>query len=80
MALVGLLAYNVFVFGDDALSGSNQFVLLLGATVAALVGIKNKVSVDDMFDEVANNLKSTSGAILILLIGFWAAARRSAPA
>ena len=68
VALVGLLAYNVFVFGDDALSGSNQFVLLLGATVAALVGIKNKVSVDDMFDEVANNLKSTSGAILILLM------------
>ncbi|MEC8884670.1 MAG: sodium:proton antiporter, partial [Bacteroidota bacterium] len=39
IALVGMLAYNVFVFGDDALSGSNQFILLLGAAVAALVGI-----------------------------------------
>ena len=29
-ALVGMLAYNVYVFGDDALSGSNQFILLLG--------------------------------------------------
>ena len=28
-ALVGMLAYNVYVYGDDALSGSNQFVLLL---------------------------------------------------
>ena len=25
--LVGLLAFNVYVFGDNALSGSNQFVL-----------------------------------------------------
>ena len=29
-ALVGMLFYNVFfVYGDDALSGSNQFILLL---------------------------------------------------
>ena len=28
-ALIAMLAFNVFVFGDDALSGSNQFVLLL---------------------------------------------------
>ncbi|MGB0837685.1 MAG: Na+/H+ antiporter NhaC [Flavobacteriaceae bacterium] len=68
IALVIMLAYNVFVFGDDALSGSNQFVLLLGATVAALVGIKNKVSIEDMMEEVSNNIKSTSGAILILLM------------
>ena len=39
-ALVGMLAYNIFVFGDDALSGSNQFILLLGAAVAAIVGFK----------------------------------------
>jgi len=24
--LVGLLAYNVFIFGDDSISGSNQFI------------------------------------------------------
>ncbi|MFK7935610.1 MAG: sodium:proton antiporter, partial [Saprospiraceae bacterium] len=44
IALVALLAYNVAVFGDDALSGSNQFVLLIGAAVAAIVGFRNKVS------------------------------------
>jgi NhaC family Na+:H+ antiporter len=32
-----MLGFNVYVYGDEALSGSNQFVLLLGA-VAALVG------------------------------------------
>ena len=41
IALVGMLAYNIFVFGDDALSGSNQFILLIGASVAAIIGVKN---------------------------------------
>lgn len=68
LVLVIMLAFNVFVFGDDALSGSNQFVLLLGAAVAAMVGYFNKVSYKQMLNEVAENLKSTSGAILILLM------------
>ncbi|MDX1328406.1 MAG: sodium:proton antiporter, partial [Arenibacter sp.] len=38
-ALVGMLSYNVFVFGDDALGGSNQFILLMGGAVAAIVGV-----------------------------------------
>ena len=68
-ALVVMLFYNVFfVFGDDALSGSNQFILLLGAAVAAIVGFYNKVSYKQMMEEVAENVKSTSGAILILLM------------
>lgn len=66
--LVAMLAYNVYVFGDDALSGSNQFILLLGGAVAALVGFRNKVSYKTMIAEVAENIKSTSGAILILLM------------
>jgi len=65
--LVAMLAYNVYVYGDDALSGSNQFILLLGGSVAAIVGFFNKVSYKKMIEEVANNLKSTTGAILILL-------------
>ncbi|MFM1878965.1 MAG: malate-2H(+)/Na(+)-lactate antiporter [Bacteroidota bacterium] len=69
VALVGMLFFNVFyAFGDDALSGSNQFVLLLGAAVAALVGALRKVPFSKMMDEVSENVKSTSGAILILLL------------
>ena len=69
LVLVLILFYNVFfVFGDDALSGSNQFILLLGAAVAAVVGFLNKVSYKQMLDEVAENLKSTTGALLILLM------------
>lgn len=66
--LISLLSINVLVYGDDALSGSNQFVLLLGAAVAAIVGFFNKVSYSEMIEEVANNFKSTTGAILILLM------------
>ncbi|MBP6238472.1 MAG: Na+/H+ antiporter NhaC [Saprospiraceae bacterium] len=66
--LVGLLAYNIFIFGDSALSGSNQFILIIGAAVAAIVGFRNKVSYQQMMEEVGHNVKSTSGAILILLM------------
>lgn len=68
IVLVGLLAYNVFIFKDDALSGSNQFILLIGGAVAAIVGFRNKVSYETMLSEVGNNFKSTAGAILILLM------------
>lgn len=66
--LVVLLGYNVYVFGDNALSGSNQFILLIGAAIAAIVGFFNKVTFHNMMEEVANNIKSTVGAILILLM------------
>lgn len=68
IALVAMLAYNVFVFGDDALSGSNQFILLMGGAVAAIVGVFNKVTYKQMIDEVAENVRSTAGALLILLM------------
>lgn len=67
-ALVGMLAYNVYVFADDALSGSNQFILLMGGAVAATVGFFNKVSYKQMIAEVAENVRSTTGALLILLM------------
>lgn len=68
IVLVALLAWNVYVFGDDALSGSNQFILLIGAAVAAIVGFMNKISYKSMINEVSENLKSTTNAILILLL------------
>lgn len=68
IALIGMLAYNVYVFGDDAISGSNQFILLMGGAVAAVVGFFNKVSFTQMLAEVSENIKSTTGALLILLM------------
>lgn len=66
--LVFLLTYNVTVFGDDALNGSNQFILLVGAATAGLVGFKNKVSYAQMLQKVGDNLQSVTGPILILLL------------
>lgn len=68
IALVSMLAYNVYVYGSDALDGSNQFILLMGGAVATIVGVFNKVSFDQMIDEVAENIRATAGAILILLM------------
>ena len=67
-ALIAMLAYNVFIYGDASLGGTNQFILLLGGAIAAVVGFFNKVSFDKMIEEVAINVKSTTGAILILLL------------
>lgn len=68
VVLIALLAYNVlFIYGDDALSGSNQFILLLGAATAAVVGHFNGVPYRRMMDEIGNNFRTTAGAILILL-------------
>ncbi|MDC3214908.1 Na+/H+ antiporter NhaC [Flavobacteriaceae bacterium] len=65
--LVFLLSYNVLVYGDDALGGSNQFILLLGAAVAGIVGFYYKIGYQKMIDKVAENLQSVTGALLILL-------------
>lgn len=67
LVLVLLLSVNVGIYGDDALSGSNQFILLLGGAVAALIGFRQNISYKDMLSQVAENLKSVTGAILILL-------------
>ena len=66
--LVVLLTYNVTIFGEDALSGSNQFILLLGAFVSGLVGILNNVSYGKMLQKVGKNLQSVTGPILILFL------------
>ena len=67
--LIALLFYNVFyAFKDDALSGSNQFILLIGAAVAGVVGYTNKTSYKSMMEEVANNIKAITSSIIILLM------------
>ena len=65
--LVALLSYNVLIYGDDALSGSNQFILLIGGAFAALIGFKKKIAYETMIQKVSENLQSVTGALLILL-------------
>jgi NhaC family Na+:H+ antiporter len=66
--LVILLGYNVYIYGDDATSGANQFALIFAGVVAAIIGFSKKVSYDDMLEAVVDNVKSTGSAIFILLM------------
>ena len=65
--LVILLSYNVLIYGDDALGGSNQFILLIGGAVAGIIGFFYKVKYDTMLEKIAEYLQSVTGALLILL-------------
>lgn len=68
IALVIMLAFNVYIFGEDSLAGSNQFVLLMGAAVAAIVGFSLKINYAEMMGEVAKNISSVTEPIFILLM------------
>ena len=50
------------------MNGSNQFILLIGASIGVLIGMKNNISFKSMINDVSLNLKSITGAILILLM------------
>lgn len=67
LILILLLSYNITVFGDDALAGSNQFMLLIAGVIAALVGYRNKISYKFMLQKITENLGSVTSPILILL-------------
>ena len=66
--LVLLLYINVNIYGDSSIDGSNQFILLIGAALAYLVGFKNNVSAELIFENVSKNIKSISSPIIILLL------------
>jgi len=67
--LVGLLSFNVLgVYGNEALDGSNQMILLLSGFVAMLVGRWNKVAWNDLFNKVGESIMTSATAIIILLL------------
>ncbi|MGB1735252.1 MAG: Na+/H+ antiporter NhaC [Schleiferiaceae bacterium] len=69
VVLMLLLWFNVgYVFGDDALSGSNQVILMLSAFVAAAIGIANGTKVEAVFEKIKNNVHDTTQAIFILIL------------
>ena len=69
IALMLMLAYNIFYAGGELLGEySNQFILLLGGLVAAIVGFFNKVNINTMIAEIIDNLKSVFVPIMILFL------------
>lgn len=68
--LMGLLAYNIFFVEGQEWFGqyTNQFILLIGGGIAAIVGFFNKVSIRTMLEEVIENLKSILIPVAILFL------------
>ncbi|TCI03155.1 Na+/H+ antiporter NhaC [Corallincola luteus] len=76
VCLVVMLATSVTLYGDNSSYGPNQIALLLAATIAALVGLKNGYRWDQLEQGIVKGISIAMGAILILLavgalIGTW---------
>lgn len=67
--LVALLAFNVKgAFGDEALEGSNQIILMLSGSVTAIVGLSRGIKWDHILEGISKSIMSTVGALIILLL------------
>ncbi|WP_046756076.1 Na+/H+ antiporter NhaC family protein [Kordia jejudonensis] len=68
--LMGLLAYNIFFVESQEWFGAytNQIILLIGAGVAIVDGLFNKVSIGLMLKEIWENLRSVFVPIMILFL------------
>jgi len=68
LILFALLAYNVYVYGDDSLSGANQTALIIAAAVAAGMGMFAGIPWSQVQSRILDNIKAATPAILILLM------------
>jgi len=68
LCLVIALSYNVFVFGDDAVSGSNQLILIAAAALAASLALVQGSTWETLQNGILDAIRLASPAILILLL------------
>ncbi|MBU3071093.1 Na+/H+ antiporter NhaC [Aestuariicella sp. G3-2] len=66
--LVATLSLNVFIFGDDAVGGSNQVLLMASAAVASILAVFFHTSWQTIEEGICNSLKIAIPAMLILLM------------
>ena len=66
--LIVFLSLNVIIFKNDTLSGSNQVILLLSASIAGLIALRFKVSWAKILHSITNSINTAMPSILILLI------------
>jgi NhaC family Na+:H+ antiporter len=76
IALIGLIALTVALFGTDATSGPLQVALLTAAVIAGLVAFKNGHDVARVREAAVGGISSALSAVFILLavgalIGTW---------
>ena len=68
LVLIILLSLNVWLFGDNTTSGSNQLSLLIAGAVAAVIGGFYGVSWKSMLEGAVKSISSAMGALIILLL------------
>ena len=66
--LIGLLSLNVYFYGSDATSGSNQIALLIAAVVAAIIGISLGYKWEQIFEGPLKSIESALPSLIILLL------------
>ena len=66
--LIIFISINVFIFGDNALDGSNQIILILSASVAAIVASHNGYKWLDLRTGIVKSISSAMSSMLILLM------------
>jgi Na+:H+ antiporter, NhaC family len=76
IVLICLLGSSVYLFADNSSYGPNQIALLFAMGVAAIIGMKNGYSWEDIEKGIVKGISLSLGAVLILLavgslIGSW---------
>ncbi len=68
VVLIGLLAADVALFGEDSSYGSNQIAMLIAAFAAGSIGLAYGTTWKAISDRIGSTIASTSEALLILLL------------
>ncbi|SEB21339.1 Na+/H+ antiporter NhaC [Variovorax sp. YR216] len=76
-SLIVLVALSYYLFGDAGAGGPNQVALMVATMVAAVIGIRHGLTLDEMRDAAVASVGTGLGAIFILLavgalVGTWA--------
>lgn len=66
--LIVLLSLNVYYYGDDSLSGSNQMALLLAAAFTAVLANKRGTNWLEILEGIRKSISSALPALIILLL------------
>ena len=68
VCLIFLLSLNVFIYGEDTLSGANQIALLLSAAIAGIIAIRLRLTWPAILSQIVTSIGSAMPSILILLL------------
>ena len=68
IVLIVLLAYNVFLYGDNSLGGANQLALLFAGATASMIGVRFGSKWNTILNGVSKSISSTTPSLIILLL------------